>query len=567
MYNLDILHTSEDTDYPFKGWFFGWASEICNPLYDGCDAIFAARAPKIDGPWEVYSGTQNGIFQWDKTMTPSKWVPVIDGGDNIFDEWHTGDPSVIRVDGTYYMAYSASGHNIDGVPACHDDDTDSDLSSVMGAYSSDGINWTRTKEPILIYEDNIGQKPISSEDPDCHFHPEGMYLRPSLMYEDGVYRLWFDGIHDLTISMLYAENHGDFYNINDWNIKRGLDNPLIVNYPNPNVIRIDDIYFAYADPVGYGEGWPGRKIVEAISVNGEDWALLGYIRHDSDVQANHVPEAFVKEEGGKKWIYLTYGAQQPTEICDFCYKSIRMMRRPITDADLERYKDIAKEADGTVPFDPKPDPRPDPDPDPDEEKDFTCGDSFVDNRDGERYKTVKIGNQCWFGEDLRYDSGCTNNEWTTGAPYNACAAQGGGYDGVLYQWGAVMDGSRQEGAQGVCPEGWKVPSDSEWHILERELATGSCLPDREYWGCDPAGTRMKTADWGGNNYSNFTALPGGYRTTFDELQFANSGALWWTSSLSGGLPWFRFIHRDGVGIHRYAHPQADGMSVRCIKDN
>ncbi len=351
MYNLDILHAPEDEGYPFKGWFFGWATEICNPGYEGCDAIYAARAPELTGPWEVYMGEEDGEPQWDATMTPEKWVPVLDGGGRFFDNWHNGDPSVIEVGGLYYMAYSATGHNKDGIPYGHPDDTDSDISCVMGAYSEDGIHWTRTDWPILIYEDNIGQEPMN---PGSYFHPEGLYHRPSLKYEDGIYKIWFDGFDGSNFTMLYAENHGDFLDPEQWKVVRGLDNPCIVNYPNPSVVRIGDVYFAYGDPGGFeGEGWASRQTAEAVSLDGKDWVLLGYIESDPDVQANHVPEALVWEEDGTTWMYLTYGAQTPG---DYRYEAIRMMRRPITDADLERYAAIAAEADGPVPFTPREEP-------------------------------------------------------------------------------------------------------------------------------------------------------------------------------------------------------------------
>ncbi len=56
MYNPHILKVPED-EYPYKMYFFGWLTEVCNTGYAGCDAIFVARSQSLDGPWEVYAGT------------------------------------------------------------------------------------------------------------------------------------------------------------------------------------------------------------------------------------------------------------------------------------------------------------------------------------------------------------------------------------------------------------------------------------------------------------------------------------------------------------------------------
>ena len=61
------------------------------------------------------------------------------------------------------MAYSATGHNRDGIPFGQSGDTDSDISVVMGATSQDGINWIKSEEPILIYDPQWGQSPMKKE--------------------------------------------------------------------------------------------------------------------------------------------------------------------------------------------------------------------------------------------------------------------------------------------------------------------------------------------------------------------------------------------------------------------
>lgn len=91
-----------DKEYPFRMWFFGWASEDCNPGFPGCDSIYLARSNDLQA-WEVYA--KEG--KWDKEMNPKKWVPVLAADEKTeYGSWHIGDPSVVLKDGTYYMAYT-----------------------------------------------------------------------------------------------------------------------------------------------------------------------------------------------------------------------------------------------------------------------------------------------------------------------------------------------------------------------------------------------------------------------------------------------------------------------------
>ena len=344
MYHLQIIK-EPGQPYQYKGWFFGWASELGNSNYHlkyGCDMIFAARAKHLTGPWEVYSGEG----RWDATMNPKLWVPVITAEGTFYDSWHNGDPSVVKHNGKYYMAYSSTGFNKDMIPFGQPGDTDSDISCVMGAVSTDGINWKRTSYPILIDPRNIGQSPIK---PGEYMHPYGLYHRPSLMRDGHVWRLWFDCWTGTDMPMGYAENRGDFMNPADWKIIRVIDHPSLTNYPNPDVINIKDVYFAFSDPSGYQPltpkypslaqkflpSWASRKTCESISLNGTDWVSLGYIERDLGVQANHVPVAYTEPADNGTWLYVSYA---PQVFGDYRMDRIRMKRRLVTSQDLERYR-------------------------------------------------------------------------------------------------------------------------------------------------------------------------------------------------------------------------------------
>lgn len=322
MYNPHIVW-EPGADYPFRMWFFGWATDDCNPGYSGCDAIYHARGKSLD-QWEVYAGNAG----WDVSMQPETWVPVITAENKPWDQWHNGDPSVVLYQGRYYMAYSSTGFDLDGIMYGQPGDTDGDLICIMGAVSDDGIHWKKSERPILIYEPEIGQPGYRPEQDDAVRH--GMYHRPSLMRDGGRWRMWFDYWRDSQYGtcMGLAETEGEFLDPAAWRLVRGGDDPALVHWPNPDVVKVESKYYCYADPYVYGNHvWSGRQIAEAVSDDGITWHEVGFIRPDSDTPANHVPEAVVIEEGGEPWIVLFYACQNGGEPYDYRYSRIRYMRR------------------------------------------------------------------------------------------------------------------------------------------------------------------------------------------------------------------------------------------------
>lgn len=336
LYQFHVLYDPEDPVYPFKAWFFGWAVEDCNrhlPGFTGCDAIFAARSRRLDANWEVYAGND----EWDRTMHPRRWQPVFAPQRFYFDQWHNGDPSVVKVGQRYFLAYSSTGYNRDGKPYGHPEDTDGSFLCIMGAVSDDGIHWQRSSKPILANPDDFGAPTV----PQGDSHLYGSYHRPSLLYEEGKFKLWFDYWTPKGVALGYAENRGDFLNPQDWRILRAGRQPCLEEFPNPDVVLIGDLYFAFGDPGGYGSHpWRSRKIVEAVSQNGLDWVVLGYVEPDPDVPATHVPEAFVRDEGGTTWLYVFYSCQVGGEPYDYRYHRLRFMRRKIGAEELRFYRDL-----------------------------------------------------------------------------------------------------------------------------------------------------------------------------------------------------------------------------------
>ena len=201
--------------------------------------------------------------------------------------------------------------------------------------------------------------------------------------------------------------------------------------------------------------------------------------------------------------------------------------------------------------------------------------------EGQEYNTQLIGNQCWLKENLNI--GTMVNGTTTQTdndtiekycydnnPVN-CETYGG-----LYQWDEMMQYASAQGAQGICPPDWHLPTDEEWKQLEGEVDSLFGYPDPEwntngFRGYD-AGLNLKaTNSWlnngNGNDLYGFTALPGGYRHSngnFDHLGYI---AFFWTSSVgSSSYRRMRRLSYDSDKIYRYSYTKSYGFSVRCVKE-
>lgn len=185
--------------------------------------------------------------------------------------------------------------------------------------------------------------------------------------------------------------------------------------------------------------------------------------------------------------------------------------------------------------------------------------------------TIVIGTQQWMNKNLDvafYRNGdpipqVTNSTaWaalTTGAwcYYNNDSTQGNKY-GKLYNWYAVND------PRGLAPQGWHIPSDAEWTILETTLG-----------GSSVAGGKMKearTLNWttpntGGNNNSGFAGLPGGGRGTNGAFVRVGCVGYWWSATEGdASIAWNRLLFYGDGTITRNGNFKRGGFSVRCLRD-
>jgi uncharacterized protein (TIGR02145 family) len=221
---------------------------------------------------------------------------------------------------------------------------------------------------------------------------------------------------------------------------------------------------------------------------------------------------------------------------------------------------------------------------------INCGDQITDI-DGNIYNTVLIGEQCWMKENLNTTRDAAGNFITRYCFDNNttnCDLYGGFYTWNTVMNGAVSSSSNQSGVQGICPEGWHMPSEAEWMQLVDYVATqgfpnsnvtngagnalkscrqvnspldGDCnTSEHPRWNSD--GTHH------GFNEFGFSAFPGGYRGA--NGTFANTGlfGFWWSSteiSSDRALGPYTTSSNGKVGPNN--SNKTLGLNTRCLRDN
>ena len=99
-----------------------------------------------------------------------------------------------------------------------------------------------------------------------------------------------------------------------------------------------------------------------------------------------------------------------------------------------------------------------------------------DSRDGKIYKTVSIGNRIWMAENLNYadslkDSILIGKTKCVDSADQDCNSLGRYYHKLVI---TQLDSNKLDSFsgffypmdyQGVCPDGWRIPSDNDWQNL------------------------------------------------------------------------------------------------------
>jgi uncharacterized protein (TIGR02145 family) len=201
--------------------------------------------------------------------------------------------------------------------------------------------------------------------------------------------------------------------------------------------------------------------------------------------------------------------------------------------------------------------------------------------EGQVYNTIQIFSQCWLKENLNVgemidavleqsNNGTIEKYCYSNEP-DSCTKYGG-----LYQWNETMQYTTQQGARGICPPGWHLPTDEEWKLLEGAVDSQYGIGDNTwddygYRGLD-AGTNLKTTSgWyengNGTDLFGFSGLPGGYRIGDGYFDYIGGYGSWWSSTQFGiDIAWYRDLSYGNPGVSRGGNYEGYGFSVRCVRD-
>jgi len=183
--------------------------------------------------------------------------------------------------------------------------------------------------------------------------------------------------------------------------------------------------------------------------------------------------------------------------------------------------------------------------------------------EGKFYSTIQVGDQCWLYENLNVgtmvsgsspqsddnhvEKYCYNDD-----PEN-CEIYGG-----LYQWNEAMKYQMVEGAQGICPRDWRLPTSVEIETLSNFVEND--------------GNSLKSIGQGqgigaGTNTSGFSALFAGFKNYYGSFSFQGASTGFWSSTESDfETAIYMALLSDTPDIIRYPADKSLGWSVRCIWD-
>ena len=183
---------------------------------------------------------------------------------------------------------------------------------------------------------------------------------------------------------------------------------------------------------------------------------------------------------------------------------------------------------------------------------FSCAEisaqqgTFNDPRDGTVYSSIKIGDQVWMSENLRY--------FNDGAVPLKNNKENIAKHGYLYDW---------ETAKEACPKEWHIPTDEEWKELLNYLggknkAGGKLKSNLPKFG-------WKTPNRFATNSSSFNASPSGV-SQGGEFSLIGEVAYYWSSEAECTSAYALYLTYKAGFADLKVLPKTDMAAIRCIKD-
>lgn len=232
----------------------------------------------------------------------------------------------------------------------------------------------------------------------------------------------------------------------------------------------------------------------------------------------------------------------------------------------------------------------------------------VTDVDGNHYNAVRIGNQVWMSENLKtrhFADGTAitvvdvpNGQADPGTVDYASALSsphlyivGNSTSHFYYNWSAAMHGasssnSNPSGVQGVCPNGWHMPSEAEWQELKDycssfiqlqcdscEYCIGKALAAADGWQNASGCPCCVGNNQGSNNATGFSAMPIGFTTVNPNGEvftvFGNRDAVIWSTTRDDQGLIIMGANFSASGFYRMTESglgEKSGCPVRCVRN-
>lgn len=219
--------------------------------------------------------------------------------------------------------------------------------------------------------------------------------------------------------------------------------------------------------------------------------------------------------------------------------------------------------------------------------------------DGNEYKTIRIGNQTWLGENFRamkYNDGEPINQieelrtWGLDSIGTVCFYNNTNNTDTIEKYGALYS-YYAVASQKLAPPGWRVPTKEDWEELMSYLISHKYNWDESLNGNKIGKALASDSEWDSlsepgvvgndlsqNNASGFNAYPSGmriyrgtreYTVPQEDNGFEKAGkeCNWWTSSGYVSSAWFYSL---GFSYDRLnlsgTNALSAGFSIRLIKE-
>lgn len=222
----------------------------------------------------------------------------------------------------------------------------------------------------------------------------------------------------------------------------------------------------------------------------------------------------------------------------------------------------------------------------------------ISDYDGNYYNIIQIGNQCWMSSNLKvkhYPNGLNipfisnQTSWSILSNdnladaycyYDNTSSYSTNY-GLLYSYAAAIADNWDNdnfSNQGICPDGWHLPTDEEWQVLEVFLGMNATEAASTGSRGTNQGSRMSGSSnlWNDGSLENdsdfdlsgLNLVPSGYRSTasgfFGGIGYYN---FYWTATeYTATGAYARSIYFNNTKVDRGAYSKSNGYSIRCVKN-